>query len=191
MIPNMSADVKRLYDTGLFNLKTHEGQGAFVDACVSMLHGIDPNWGHLIKKPAQTDVHDHGEDSALYKLPNNTAQAVDFIGGAGGTNPQPGWIVDPLVQYTHADWFNPTDHGIVEVPVADPGQPYPDERTWWPQVFDGEVALRYGRAGKAYPDGPSAFRWASRTAYDIRGGLTKEASLAKHLEELERELGLR
>lgn len=69
-------------------------------------------------------------------------------------------------------------------------EPYPDELTWWPQVFDVEVGQRYARAGQAYPDGPSAFRWASRTAYDIAAGMTKEASLDKHLRELEDALGL-
>ena len=119
-VPDRRDVPQKLFATGLFDLKTHDGQGAFTDACVSALHGLDPNWGHLIKKPGQTDVHDHGEDSALYKQPNNAAQAVDFIGGAGGPNPQPGWIVDTF-PYTHADWFDPTDHGITE----SPSQPAP------------------------------------------------------------------
>lgn len=41
-----------------------------------------------------------------------------------------------------------------------------------------------------YPNTAAAFRWASRTAYDIAAGMTKEASLAKHLRELESELGI-
>lgn len=72
-------------------------------------------------------------------------------------------------------------------------QPYPDETLvtgWWPSVFDVEVGKRYAEAKRPYPDGPGAFRWAARTAYDIAGGLTKEASLAKHLLELEAELGI-
>ncbi len=69
-------------------------------------------------------------------------------------------------------------------------QPYPDENSWWPDVFDVEVGSRYATAGILYPDGAAAFRWASRTAYDIAAGMTKEQSLAKHLTELEAELGL-
>ena len=122
-VPNYANVPRQLYDTGLYNLKTEDGQGAFTDACVSTLHGLDPNWGHLIKKPGQTAVHDHGEDSALYKLPDGKAQAVDFIGGAGGPNPQPGWIVDPEARYTHADWFDPQDHGIYEGAASSPRIP--------------------------------------------------------------------
>jgi hypothetical protein len=69
-----------------------------------------------------------------------------------------------------------------------PVQPYPDEQTWWTPRFDPAAAARYAKAGKPYPDGPGAFRWASRTAYDIRDGLTREQSLWKHLQELEAEL---
>jgi hypothetical protein len=72
-------------------------------------------------------------------------------------------------------------------------QPYPDETPvtgWWPAVFDVEVAARYAIVGRTYPDDAAAFRWASRTAYDIAAGMTKEASLAKHLKELEAELGI-
>jgi hypothetical protein len=112
-VPNYSHVPTQLFVTGLYDLTSHEGQAAFVDAVVCTLHGLDPNWGHLIKKPGQTDVHGHGEDAALYKLPNGKATAVDFIGGAGGSNPQPGWIVDTF-PYTHADWADPTDHGIGE-----------------------------------------------------------------------------
>ena len=69
-------------------------------------------------------------------------------------------------------------------------QPYPDEQTWWTEVFDEECRKRYAQAGLTYPDGPSAFRWASRTAYDIAAGMTKEASLAKHMRELDQALGI-
>ncbi len=69
-------------------------------------------------------------------------------------------------------------------------QPYPDEQTWWPEVFDPACASRYAQVGLPYPDGPGAFRWASRTAYDIAAGMTKEASLVKHMRELDVALGI-
>ena len=102
----------KLYATGLFDLRTHDGQEAFTDAVVATLNGLDRNWRHLKKSASQTHVHRHGEDSAVYLLPDNRAQAVDFIGGAGGPNPQPGWIVDPVARYTHADAHDPDDHGL-------------------------------------------------------------------------------
>ena len=69
-------------------------------------------------------------------------------------------------------------------------QPYPDEQSWWTEVFDEECRKRYAQAGLIYPDGPNAFRWASRTAYDIAAGMTKEASLSKHMRELDLALGI-
>jgi hypothetical protein len=69
-------------------------------------------------------------------------------------------------------------------------QPYPSEPDWWRPVFDVEVAKRYAQVGRPYPDGPDSLTWSTRTAYDIRDGLTKEQSLAKHLRELENELGI-
>jgi hypothetical protein len=72
-------------------------------------------------------------------------------------------------------------------------QPYPSEEPvigWWDAVFTPEVRARYAQVGVVYPDNDRAFRWSSRTAYDIAAGLTKEASLAKHLIELEQELGI-
>jgi hypothetical protein len=70
-------------------------------------------------------------------------------------------------------------------------QPYPDELQWWGPVFDVEVAKRYAQAvpPQPYPNAKSA-RWGYRTAYDICAGMTKEASMAKHLRELEVELGV-
>ena len=65
-VPDMRHVPQKLFDTGLFDLRTHEGQGAFVDAVVSLLHALDARWGHLKKKPGQTDVHGHGEDAALF-----------------------------------------------------------------------------------------------------------------------------
>lgn len=110
-VPDYRHVPQKLYATGLYDLTTHDGQDAFTDAVVATLNGIDPNFKHLKKRADQTHRHRHGEDSVLYLLPNNRALAVDFIGGAGGSNPKPGWIVGEHV-YTHADAHDPDDHGI-------------------------------------------------------------------------------
>jgi hypothetical protein len=121
-VPDHRHVPKKLHDTGLFDLTSHEGHAAFTDAVVSTLHGIDPKWRHLKKRPGQTNIHRHGEDSVLYLLPDNKAQAVDFIVGAGGPNPRPGWIVGDFV-YSHADGHDPGDHGIGTVATAPPPPP--------------------------------------------------------------------
>jgi hypothetical protein len=178
-VPNCSKEVRELFNTGHFNLKTERGQGAFTDACVSMLNGLDPNWGHLIKKSGQTSVHDHGEDAALYKLPDNKAQAVDFIGGAGGPNPQPGWMVDEP-RYTHADWFDPCDHGIRE---AAPPAPQPLRIPSYAELGDDAfframvgVPLQTDMlaSGQQLNDGSAV--WIARTVYRLMAKLIARES---------------
>ena len=125
MIPDHYFIIKNLFDTGKHNLKTHAGQAAFTDEAVRLLNALDSNWRHLKKSAAQTNIHLHGEDSALYLLPDGRAWAVDFIGGAGGPDPRPGWMPDPSAIYTHADGMDPkTHHGEEpEAPVAPPAKP--------------------------------------------------------------------
>ena len=84
VVPDHRHVPKKLYDTGLFDLKSHDGHAAFTDAVIATLNGIDPHWRHLKKRTGQTHVHRHAEDAALYLLPDNQARAVDFVGGAGG-----------------------------------------------------------------------------------------------------------
>lgn len=169
-VPNFSAQVKTLHDTGLFDLKTEHGQGAFTDACVSMLNGKDANFGHLIKKPGQTAVHEHGEDSSLYKHTDGTATAVDFIGGAGGSNPQPGWIEDQAGRYKHTDWADPTDHGIGDSgPAPAPSPVIPGYETlggdnYYRQNVGVPLQADTIEAKQQLNDGSAV--WFSRTIYD-------------------------
>ena len=198
-VPNYSSHVKTLYLTGMFDLTTEHGQGAFTDACVSMLNGLDANFGHLIKKPGQTDLHDHGEDSALYKLPDGKAQAVDFIGGAGGPNPQPGWIVDPQPLYTHDDWHDPQDHGVFEDAPPVPPPPvtpvYPSYEALGGD--DGgkritrQLEADFKRAGRPGLDGDCG-AWQQRVSYDFLTGVcqTVDESIAKHRGEWCAALGI-
>lgn len=108
--PNHRDTVESVFATGQFNLTTHDGQGAFVDAVVIALHLRDPRWGHLKKNPGQTQLHGHAEDAALY-LSDTPGQsiAVDFIVGAGGPNPRVGWNPD-IPRYSRADWYPPSEH---------------------------------------------------------------------------------
>lgn len=185
-IPNMAAEVKKLYDTGLFNLKTEDGEGAFVDATVAMLNGIDPHFKHLKKKAGQTDVHGHGEDSVLYLLPNNKAQACDFVIGAGGSNPQPGWNPDPEPFYTHADAHDPDDHGLDGGGSA-PAPTYPSYEELGGDE-GGKTITRILEADYQRAKGPldgECGTWPQRTNYDFltRKVATVEASIAKHQPE--------
>lgn len=196
-VPNESAVVQKLFDTGLYNLKTHDGQGAFTDAVVSTLHAKDSRFGHLKKKPGQTDVHGHGEDAVLYLSDTpGQSQAVDFIGGAGGSNPQPAWQVD-APRYSASDWADPTEHGFGGPSI--PPQPPPPSMPSYEELGGDEGAKKitrvlesdYKRAGRPGLDGDSG-AWLRRTDYDFLSGnvATVEASVAKHRPEWCAALGI-
>lgn len=97
--------------------------GAFTDAVICRLNQLDPRWGNLHKNPGQTQLHGHAEDAALYNNPTGLLTAVDFIGGSGGPNPQPGWIVD-APRYTTDDWLPP--HNCVDAPTPPNTTPAPN-----------------------------------------------------------------
>jgi hypothetical protein len=192
MVPDHRDIPKKLFTTGLFDLTTHEGQGAFVDAVVSALHARDERWGHLKKSAAQTQIHGHGEDSALYLSDTpGQSQAVDFIGGAGGPNPQPGWIVDSP-RYSASDWLDPTQHGAQAVPGPPVPvlYPYPDENTTG-RAFHARVKQVYADANRLFPDpnDADAFRHFMRYGYSARTMPEPEAA-DRHIAELRQQLGV-
>lgn len=191
-VPDRRDVPQKLFATGLYDLKSHEGQHAYVDACIATLNGLDENWQHLKKKPGQTQIGGHAEDAALYLLPDGTARAVDFVGGAGGPNPQPGWIVGEHV-YKHADAHDPDDHGIGGTAPVCPPVPvlngYPDEPTYW-KAFQTRMKAAYEAVNRQFPDpnDADAFRRFSRCGFDCR---TQDATAMadKHIKELRAELG--
>ena len=189
-VPDHRDIPQKLFATGLYDLKSHDGHDAFTDAVVATLNGRDKNWRHLKKRADQTHVHRHGEDSALYLLPNGEARAVDFISGAGGPNPQPGWLVDSF-PYKHSDAHDPDDHGIGGASQPQPPMypPYPPNES---DVDGAGVALFADFALALQAPNPQMFRFAFRVAYSW---LTKEvvdlpASVAKHRKEWRALLGL-
>jgi hypothetical protein len=189
MVPDHRHVPQKLFATGLYDLKTEDGQAAFTDAVVGTLHGLDERWGHLRKKPGQSNIHGHGEDSALY-LSDDPAQsqAVDFIGGAGGPNPQPGWIVDQP-RYSEGDWLDPFDHGLDKAPPPPPApKPYPGDQYFIEKVGT-PLEADYTQAGQRLTAATAT--WFARTIYDgIVGTLTMDASVAKHRAEWRAALGL-
>lgn len=194
-VPDMRHVPQKLFDTGLFDLRTHEGQGAYVDAVVSVLHGLDERWGHLKKKPGQTAVHGHGEDAALYLSDEpGQSQAVDFVGGAGGPNPRPAWQVD-APRYSASDWFDPTEHGTKAPPPPPPPPPvpqfpYPDENTVG-KAFQARVKQAFKDAGRKFPDpnDEDAFRLFIRFGYSSHE-MPADKAADKHVTELRAALGV-
>ena len=171
MVPDRRDIPRKLFDTGLFDLKTEAGHGAFTDAVVACLHGSDERWGHLKKKSGQAHLHHHGEDSALYLSDiEGESQAVDFIGGAGGPNPQPGWIVD-APRYSAKDWVDPFDHGLGDAaPAPTPAPRIPsygelgDDAFFRAQIG---VPLQADMAATGQPLNDGSSVWFSRSIYEI------------------------
>lgn len=192
-VPDMRHVPQKLFDTGLFDLRTEEGQGAYVDAVVSALHALDERWGHLKKKPGQTAVHGHGEDAALFLSHEpGQSQAVDFVGGAGGPNPRPAWQVDSP-RYSETDWLDPTEHGVTHAPPPPPPPPqfpYPDENTVV-KAFQGRIKQAYKDAGRAFPDpnDEDVYRVFTRFGYSSHGMPAQQAA-DKHVAELRAQLGV-
>jgi hypothetical protein len=167
-VPDRRDVPRKLFDTGLFNLKTEEGQGAFTDAVVACLHASDERWGHLKKRGTQSNLHGHGEDSALYLSDTpGQSQAVDFIGGAGGPNPQPGWIVDEP-RYSENDWIDPFDHrlnGSDPLPPRIPSYGELGDDAFFRASIGVPLQADMLVAGQPLNDGSSV--WFSRTTYEI------------------------
>lgn len=165
-VPDFRSVPQKLFATGLYDLKSDDGQGAFVDAVVSTLHGLDERFGHLRKKPGQSQVHGHGEDAALYLSDTpGQSQAVDFIGGAGGPNPQPGWIVDSP-RYSASDWIDPFDHGEqVPPPPRIPSYGELGDDAFFRAMIGVPLFADYLMAGQVPNDGMSV--WFSRATYRL------------------------
>jgi len=194
-VPNHFFIVERVYDAGTYDLTTRAAQARFVDDVVVALHAYDPRWGHLRKMPGQTHLHHHAEDAALYRWPTGTAgypdgaaQAVDFIGGAGGAHPVLQWSPDPVAYYTDADWLDPVDHERAPTPTPPIAPPYPGDQVW--DAVGATLFADYAEAGQA----PNARmgRWFGRVMYDwlAQHEPTLDASLAKHRAEWRALLGL-
>jgi len=192
-VPDYRHVPRKLYDTGLYDLKTHDGHDAFTDVCVATLNGLDPNFRHLKKKPGQTQRHGHGEDSVLYLLPDNRALAVDFIVGAGGPSPQPGWGVGDHV-YTHADAHDPDDHGIGHrPPVPPPSYPGYDELGGddGGRKITRQLDADFKKAGRPGLDRDCG-SWQQRVSYDFltRKVATIDDAMVKHRDGWLAALGL-
>jgi hypothetical protein len=183
-VPNHRFVVEGVLATGHYELVSHAGLAAFTDAAVLALNQHDPNWGHVKKKPGQTNIHGHGEDSALYKLPDGRAWAVDFVEGARGPNPKLRWGPDPEAYYTHGDWLDPADHDGATPPPSTTSFPYPDENTKG-KAFQARVKRAYDDAHRPFPDpnDEDAFRHFIRYGFSAHE-MPEPQAADKHIAEL-------
>lgn len=178
-VPDHRDIPKQLYDSGDYDLTTHEGQGHYVDDCVAALHARDQRWGFLKKTGSGAQIHGHSEDGSLYLSDTpGQSQHVDFIVGAGGPNPQPGWAVD-VPRYSRSDWFPPSEHMPTEPDEPDepepphvcpPCPPIPGYEeiggdAFYQAMVGVPLEADYTLVGQRLNAGSAA--WFSRTIYDI------------------------
>lgn len=192
-VPNHRGVVEDVLKAGHYNIDTHEGQAAFVDAAVVALHKKDERWGHLKKNPGQTQIHGHAEDAALYLADAGLSQAVDFIGGAGAPGARVAWSVDQP-RYSRADWLDPHEHGGVVPPTPPlcppppPAKPYPGD-AFFTDALGTVLAADYAEAGQTLNAGSAT--WFSRTIWrHVNEGMSMEQSTAQSRKEWRAALGL-
>jgi hypothetical protein len=96
--PDMRQYVNDLFDQGTWDFRQGDefdqespvGRGAFTEALCAILHGIDPNWGHIRKNPGQKQYNGHAIDFIQYKNEElGAAAGVDIAGSV------PHWILFP------------------------------------------------------------------------------------------------
>lgn len=194
-VPDYRHVPRKLFDTGLYDLKSHDGHHAFTDAVVSTLNGLDPNFRHLKKSAGQTHISRHGEDSVVYLLPDNRALAVDFIVGAGGPNPGPGWGVGEFV-YKHSDAHDPDDHGIGAVappppPVQQHEHPGREEMMkageWLDAFYRSSQGLQRSLTKDGSPDWEGIGAWLFDVYFISRvNGKTAEQAQAAVVTEIQK-----
>ena len=94
-VPNMLGTVLEVYGDGSeWVITTHEGGGDFTNAVVYALPG---EWGHVSKKPGQTQHNGHAVDAIAYKSPTplyngKFVQVIDIILAVGDSNAAPQWL---------------------------------------------------------------------------------------------------
>ncbi len=131
-VPDHSAVVEALYETGAFSLATKTSCGIFTDAAARALHSVDPNFGHVVKRPGQNqypDQNGHAVDAVLYRsdAPGQST-AIDLIRAvpdddetAPGEAPGLNWGED-IPRYSVSDWRDP---GPQPKGLARPAIPFP------------------------------------------------------------------
>lgn len=165
---------------------------AGIQAGVNLKRGGPQQSIDVLAFPNQTGVADSTQTYAGLEL-------VDIVGGAEGPNPSLGWgdvtqkTIDAGVK---GGWVAGSVSQPQPGPQPGPVQPYPDEPKWWGAIFTPAVLATYAEAKRPFPDHADdavtldGFRHWSRTAYDIRDGMTKEDAMTKRIKELRGELGL-
>jgi len=84
--------ITNVYNTGHFDLGTHNGCGTFVEACLEALMTQDSAlWGHILKTPGQNQYNGHAVD-ALMLLAGEGNGIFDIIQSSVSPEAKPQYI---------------------------------------------------------------------------------------------------
>ena len=84
--------IAEVYQTGQFNLATHDGCGLFTEECCKQLHNRNNQmWGHIKKNPGQNQYNGHAVD-ALMLLAGEGNGIWDIIHDSVSPNATPQYI---------------------------------------------------------------------------------------------------
>lgn len=203
-INQLVAMAERIHDAEGWNLgasSTRDTRNAFwmrVIGCAYWGHkdfNLHPDRQWHMKDPDGEGGRPHSDDVAVSMPARNFWDCIPGAGADGYRFEASFEGVLPLDQTVFIPMVPKGGGGepAQPIPVPPTVQPYPSESPdggWWGQVADVQIAATYARKGRPYPSDQKSLRWVGRIAYDIRDGMTKEDSLAKHIKELEVELGL-
>jgi hypothetical protein len=178
---------------------------AFAKRVAWTLHQMDSRIGLCGQRG---DPNVLGDDSLVYRGEgaqwdptdgNRPVAVIDFIVGAGGDNPQPGWGTFPNFPHAAAwvkplpvgdGWVTPKPPAVKPCPdpkAHEPVPPYPDENTFW-RAYELAVVGAYAAKGREIDS--QSFRWFTRVAYDlVAKRMPPDEAAAAHLAELKRALG--
>lgn len=86
--------IQVVYNTGLYNLTTHDGCGQFTEACCTALHEQhSSSWGHVRKQGAQEQYNGHAIDAVmlLNSMPDCDRAIYDIIVQSQAPDAHPGF----------------------------------------------------------------------------------------------------
>lgn len=87
--------IQAVYNTGLYNITTHDGCGQFTEACCTALHEQhSSSWGHIRKNPGQEQYNRHAIDAImlLNAMPDCDRGIYDIIIQSQAPDAHPGFF---------------------------------------------------------------------------------------------------
>ena len=104
--PNMMGVLESVLASQTWNFASEQalnGRGAFMGVAVPAMHAVDPNFGHIQKRPGQNQYLGHAVDAFAYKCADGTtAEIYDCLTDTGLI-----WLFKSRTALNLAIWYFP------------------------------------------------------------------------------------